>query len=178
LRAFTAADRKTIKQAAENYPETEYYQTAELLTQLGIGEALVTALNEKGIPTPLLHTMLVPPRSRMDVLSDAEIDTLVNKSKLVKKYANDEDRESACEILTAKLEEAAQKSEEAKAEKEAQKSTKTSKKEEKSTLEKVLDSSVTRQIGRTAANIITRSLLGALGLGGKSSSRKKSGSWF
>lgn len=174
LRAFTAADRKTIKQAAENYPETEYYQTAELLTQLGIGEALVTALNEKGIPTPLVHTMLVPPRSRMDVLTDAEIDTLLNKSKLVKKYAEDIDRESACEILTAKLEEAAQKSEEAEAEKPA----KASKKEEKSTLEKVLDSSVTKQIGRTAANIITRSLLGALGLGGKSSSRKKSSSWF
>lgn len=178
LRAFTAADRKTIKQAAENYPETEYYQTAELLTQLGIGEALVTALNEKGIPTPLLHTMLVPPRSRMDVLTDAEMDSLVNKSKLVKKYANDEDRESACEILTAKLEEAAQKSEEEKAAKEADKPSKASKKEEKSTLEKVLDSSVTKQIGRTAASIITRSLLGALGLGGKSSSRKKSSSWF
>ena len=175
LRAFTAADRKTIKQAAENYPETEYYQTSELLTQLGIGEALVTALNEKGIPTPLVHTMLVPPRSRMDVLTDAEIDTLINKSKLAKKYADDIDRESACEILTAKLEEAAQKSEEAEAEKPAKKA---SKKEEKSTLEKVLDSSVTKQIGRTAANIITRSLLGALGLGGKSSSRKKSNSWF
>lgn len=175
LRAFTAADRKTIKQAAENYPETEYYQTSELLTQLGIGEALVTALNEKGIPTPLVHTMLVPPRSRMDVLTDAEIDTLISKSKLVKKYADDIDRESACEILTAKLEEAAQKSEEAEAEKPAKKA---SKKEEKSTLEKVLDSSVTKQIGRTAANIITRSLLGALGLGGKSSSRKKSSSWF
>jgi len=174
LRAFTAADRKTIKQAAENYPETEYYKTNDLLTQLGIGEALVTALNEKGIPTPLMHTMLVPPRSRMDVLTDAEIDTLVNQSKLVKKYANDEDRESACEILTAKLNEAAQKS----AQQEEEKPAKGSKKEEKSTLEKVLESSVTKQIGRTAANVITRSLLGALGLGGKSSSRKKSNSWF
>lgn len=178
LRAFTAADRKTIKQAAENYPETDYYKTAELLTQLGIGEALVTALNEKGIPTPLVHTMLVPPRSRMDVLSDAEIDTLVNQSKLVKKYANDEDRESACEILTAKLEEAAQRTEEAKAAKEAEKPARTSKKEERSTLEKVLESSVTKQIGRTAASVITRSLLGALGLGGKRTSRKRSGSWF
>jgi DNA helicase HerA-like ATPase len=174
LRAFTAADRKTIKQAAENYPETEYYKTDDLLTQLGIGEALVTALNEKGIPTPLVHTMLVPPRSRMDVLTDAEIDTLVNQSKLVKKYANDEDRESACEILTAKLNEAAQKSEQQAEDKPA----KASKKEEKSTLEKVLESPVTKQIGRTAANVITRSLLGALGLGGKSSSRKKSSSWF
>ena len=70
LRAFTAADRKTIKQAAENYPETEFYDVDELLTQLGIGEAFVTILNEKGIPTPLVHTMLVPPQSRMDILSD------------------------------------------------------------------------------------------------------------
>ncbi len=175
LRAFTAADRKTIKQAAENYPETEFYKIDDLLTQLGIGEALVTALNEKGIPTPLVHTMLVPPRSRMDVLTDPEIDNLVNQSKLLKKYADVEDRESACEILTAKLEEAAQRTEQ---QKEEEKPSRASKKEEKSTLEKVLESSVTKQIGRTAANVITRSLLGALGLGGKSSSRKKSSSWF
>jgi hypothetical protein len=175
LRAFTAADRKTIKQAAENYPETGFYKTDDLLTQLGIGEALVTALNEKGIPTPLVHTMLVPPRSRMDVLTDSEIDNLVNQSKLLKKYADVEDRESACEILTAKLEEAAQRTEQ---QKEEEKPSRASKKEEKSTLEKVLESSVTKQIGRTAANVITRSLLGALGLGGKSSSRKKSSSWF
>jgi DNA helicase HerA-like ATPase len=176
LRAFTAADRKTIKQAAENYPETAFYKTEALLTQLGIGEALVTALNEKGIPTPLVHTMLVPPRSRMDVLTDTEIDTLVSHSKLEKKYAATEDRESACEILTAKLEEAAQKTEQQKEEKTTKRA---AAKEEKSTLEKVLESPVTKQIGRTAANVITRSLLGALGLGGKSSSRRKSSSsWF
>ena len=58
LRAFTAADRKVIKQTAENYPETEFYKTEDLITQLGIGEALVTMLNEKGIPTPLVHCML------------------------------------------------------------------------------------------------------------------------
>jgi hypothetical protein len=177
LRAFTAADRKVIKQAAENYPETEFYKTDELLTQLGIGETLITALNEKGIPTPLVHTMLVPPRSRMDVLTDTEMDTLVNQSKLVKKYAETDDRESACEILTSKLEEAAQKTAE---QKEATKpSSRKEEKEEKSTLEKVLENPVTKQIGRTAASVITRSLLGALGLGGKSSSRrKKSSSWF
>ena len=53
LRAFTAVDRKVIKQTAENYPETTFYKTEDLITQLGIGEALVTLLNEKGIPTPL-----------------------------------------------------------------------------------------------------------------------------
>ncbi len=180
LRAFTAADRKVIKQAAENYPETTFYEVDELLTQLGIGEAFITLLNEKGIPTPLVHTMLVPPRSRMDILSDAEIDALVNKSKLVKKYAETEDAESAHEIITAKLNEAAEKTKaaqeaEAKAEEEAKQE-----KEEKKTAKKeesFLDNPMVKQVGRTAANVITRSLLGALGLGGRSTRRKKSG-WF
>ena len=77
LRAFTAADRKTIKQAAENYPETAFYDVDGLLTQLGIGEAFVTLLNEKGVPTPLVHAMLKAPQSRMDVLTDAEIQNLI-----------------------------------------------------------------------------------------------------
>ena len=175
LRAFTAADRKTIKQAAENYPETEFYKTEDAITQLGIGEAFITLLNEKGSPTPLVHTMLVPPRSRMDILSDLEIEGLVKTSKLVKKYAEVEDSESAYEILNAKLEEAAQKAADAKEEKEA---SKPSRKQEKSTVEKVLDNSVTRQIGRTAAAVITRSLLGALGLGGRSTTRRKKNSWL
>src|SRR5450631_967648 len=80
LRAFTAADRKVIKQTAENYPETSFYKTVDLITQMGIGEAFITMLNEKGIPTPLVHTMLLAPRSRMDILSDAEIDAVVSKS--------------------------------------------------------------------------------------------------
>ncbi|MDR6570230.1 DUF853 family protein [Chitinophaga ginsengisegetis] len=171
LRAFTANDRKTIKQTAENYPLSDFYKTDELLTQIGIGEALVTCLNEKGVPTPLAATMLVSPRSRMDVLTPAEIDGLVNNSKLVKKYGEEIDSESAYEILTAKLQEAADKTAAAEA---APKSS-GKQKQEKGVLEQVMDSSVARQVGRTAANIITRSLLGALGLGGKSS---KSKSWF
>ncbi len=172
LRAFTAADRKVIKQAAENYPETEYYDVDELLTQLGIGEAFITMLNEKGIPTPLVHTMLVPPRSRMDVLNDSEIDTLVGKSKLVKKYANTLDNESAYEIITAKLEEAAEKTKEVEEEKQQAKEEKKAAKDEKG----FFDNPTVKQVGRTAATVITRSLLGALGLGGRST-RKKSG-WF
>ncbi|ACU58771.1 helicase HerA-like domain-containing protein [Chitinophaga pinensis] len=174
LRAFTANDRKAIKQTAENYPLSEFYKTDDLLTQIGIGEALFTCLNEKGQPTPLAATMLVSPRSRMDVLTDTEADTLVNGSKLVKKYNREIDSESAYEILTAKLQEAAEKTAEEKQEKPAAKGGR--QKEEKSVLETVLTSSAARQVGRTAANIITRSLLGALGLGGKSS--KKSSSWF
>jgi uncharacterized protein len=170
LRAFTAADRKVIKQTAENYPETEFYKTEDLITQLGIGEALVTMLNEKGIPTPLAHVMLCAPRSRMDVLTDGEIDSLTGKSKLVAKYNQVVDSESAYEILTAKLNAAAEEAEETSEEKKTGK-------EEKSTLEKVADSTIVKSMVRTAGNTIVRSLLGALGLGGRTT-RKKSKSWF
>jgi hypothetical protein len=108
LRAFTADDRQAIKQTADNYPTSTYYKTDEVLTSLGIGEAFITALNEKGIPTPLAATMLRAPMSRMDILTDDEIETINSNSKLVKKYAEELDRESAYELLNKKIEEANQ----------------------------------------------------------------------
>jgi DNA helicase HerA-like ATPase len=175
LRAFTAMDRKAIKQTAENYPETSFYKTEDLITQLGIGEALVTILNEKGIPTPLAATMMYAPRSRMDVLTDREIDNIVGKSKLTSKYGEVIDRYSAYEMLTEKLQAAAKKTPEV-----AVKNEKTTKREE-TTLEKVANSSVTKSLLRTAGNILVRSLLGVLGLGGRPSSRRlqsrKSNKW-
>ena len=121
LRAFTANDRKAIKLAAQNYPETEYYDTETVLTSLGTGEALVSALNEKGRPTPLASTMLRAPMSRMDILTDSELKSLVSQSKLANKYNNEIDRESAYEILNRKIEkaEAEEAIEKAKKEREA-----------------------------------------------------------
>jgi uncharacterized protein len=104
LRAFTANDRQAINQTADNYPTSEFYKTEELLTSLGIGEALVTALNEKGIPTPLAATMMRAPESRMDILTESEIDAINSQSKLVVKYSESIDRESAYELLTKKIE--------------------------------------------------------------------------
>jgi len=106
LRAFTAKDRKAIKLTAENYPISEYYDTKEVLTSLGIGEALISALDEKGRPTPLAATLLRAPMSRMDVLTNSELSSLISDSKLVKKYNEDIDRESAYEILNEKIEKA------------------------------------------------------------------------
>lgn len=169
LRAFTAADRKVIRQTSENYPETEFYKTEDLITQLGIGEALVTMLNEKGIPTPLAHVMLQPPRSRMDILSASEIDSIVAQSKIAGKYNEPVNRESAYEMLTEKLEAAAERTAEEKA---APKTKKAAAKKD----EGFFDNPTVKQVGRTAASVITRSLLGALGLGGRS--RKKSSNWF
>jgi hypothetical protein len=109
LRAFTANDRQTIKQSADNYPTSEFYKTDQVLTSLGIGEAFVTALNEKGIPTPLVATMMRAPMSRMDILTEAEIQEINGKSKLVKKYSEVLDRESAYEMLNKKIESAQDK---------------------------------------------------------------------
>lgn len=168
LRAFTAADRKTIKQTAENYPETEYYDVDELLTQLGIGEAFVTLLNEKGIPTPLVHCLMAPPVSRMDILTDEELDTIISTSKLAGKYNKEVDSESAYEILTAKLEEAAEQSQQQEEDKKEEKKS--------SSGGGFFDNPVLKQVGRTAASVITRGLLGALGLGGRT--KKKKSGWF
>ncbi len=106
LRAFTAKDRKAIKLTAQNYPDTEYYDTASVLTSLGIGEALVSALDEKGRPTPLAATMMRAPMSRMDVLTKQELNALYDDSKLVMKYNEDIDRESAYEKLNEKIKKA------------------------------------------------------------------------
>jgi len=106
LRAFTAKDRKAIKLAAQNYPDTDYYDTATVLTSLGTGEALVSALDEKGRPTPLAATMMRAPMSRMDVLTDTELQALLSDSKMVKKYNEEIDRESAYEMLNKKIDQA------------------------------------------------------------------------
>jgi len=163
LRAFTAKDRQAIKLVADNYPMTDFYKVEDLITQLGIGEAFVTALNEKGIPTPLVHCMMSAPQSRMDVLNEDEMTILIQKSKLYRKYKDVIDPESAFEILSAKMEKLQEQEledEQVKAAAKAQKLP--SGKVQKTTLEKVLNSTVTKQIARTATTTLTRGLLGAL----------------
>jgi DNA helicase HerA-like ATPase len=173
LRAFTAKDRKAIKLVAQNFPESEFYDIAELITNMGIGEALVTALSDRGTPTPLVHTYLRAPNSRMDVLTGEELDDLVNNSELVKKYNEDIDRESAYEILSGKLEEYKEEETQERLKKQTKKAV-----AEKSTLDKVMGSTATKQIGRTVARELTRGLLGVLGV--KTTSRRSSrkSSWF
>ncbi|BAO55528.1 helicase HerA-like domain-containing protein [Nonlabens marinus] len=125
LRAFTAKDRKAIKLTAQNYPISEYYDTAEVLTSLGIGEALISALDEKGRPSPLAATLLRAPESRMDVLTDRELDDLIADSELTDKYNESINRESAEELLQEKIEKAHEDEIKEKAQKERAKTTTT-----------------------------------------------------
>ena len=156
-----------------NYPITDYYKIDKLITELGIGEALVTALSEKGNPTPLVHTLLRAPQSRMDVLNEVEIKDILSRSKIVEKYNEVIDRESAYEILNGKIEDF--KKEEHQEELKKQKSKTSGGKvgrPRKSTFEKV-----SGEIGRTVAKELTRGLLGVLGIKTTRRRSRKSG-WF
>jgi DNA helicase HerA-like ATPase len=175
LRAFTAKDRKAIRLAAQNYPESDYYEVDQIITELGIGEALVTALNEKGIPTPLAHTMLRAPQSRMDVLTNVEIRNILKDSYLIDRYNEEIDRESAYELLQEKIDEANEETTQRELKEQREKATRsTSRRREKSTIEKIISNPTTRQIGRTVARELTRGLLGVLGLGGTTKKRRSS----
>ena len=171
LRAFTALDRKAIKTASENYPISEYYQTDTLLTELGIGEALLTCLNERGNPTPLAHIMITPPTTRMDVISDLELKSILNSSSLYQKYKDETNRESAEEILQAKMEQIEKDKlalEQAKVEaKLEEKETKNPSKIDKTPVEKVANNYYTKVIGSVILREVSKAIMAALGFGKK-----------
>jgi hypothetical protein len=172
LRAFTAADRKTIVQTAQNYPESDFYKTEDLITQLGIGEALVTLLDEKGIPTPLVHTMIFPPRSRMDILNPQEIQSLVNNSILAPKYAQELNRDSAFEILNNKLAAAANVTPVNTARQTQGQTTGSAPDSGTSFLESMMGNTIVKSMMRTAGTAIVRNVLGSLFKGSSGSRRR------
>jgi hypothetical protein len=165
LRAFTPKDRQMITKTAQNYPESPFYNIPQLLTSLGMGEALITALDEKGRPTPIAATLLRSPMGRMDILTREEIDEIIGSSRLVPYYNREVDRESAYEILGAKMDRLAESSS---GERGPGAGTRGGKKEKEppSVLEQLSKNTMARQIGRTVFRELTRGLLGALG-GGK-----------
>lgn len=108
LRAFTPDDAKALRATVSTYPKSGY-ELEEALTQLGTGEAIVTVMNEKGAPSPVAWTRLRAPQASMSPSPDAVIDAAVAASPLTAKYGTGIDRESAHEILTKKLADAAAK---------------------------------------------------------------------
>jgi uncharacterized protein len=165
LRAFTAKDRKSIKDAAQNYPESKYYKVEDMMTQLGIGEAFVTALDEKGMPTELAHTLMIPPRSRMDILTQGEIEKLVAASELVKEYNIEMNRESAFEKLNTRIATAG------KNDSQDSEPQQTRREKPNDTFEDIMKSPVTKMVVRE----VTRGLFGVLGLKTTRSRRSASG---
>jgi hypothetical protein len=107
LRAFTPRDAKALKAAVTTYPKTKDYDLEEDLTQLGTGEAMVTILSERGAPTPVVWTKLLPPQSLMAAIGNDAIDAAAKADPLWSKYAQEVDRDSAREILAGRLAESA-----------------------------------------------------------------------
>jgi len=164
LRAFTPEDDKALRAAARTFPKTPFYDVEETLTTLGIGEAFVTVLSPKGVPTPPFAVRLIPPASKMAPLPD--LDALVARSTQVKRYAQDIDRESAREKLAARVAPAAPPTAEsapsgasyAPPSAPAPAPARRAGKEPPGALEQIMKSPVTR----TVAGAITRGLMGAL----------------
>jgi DNA double-strand break repair helicase HerA and related ATPase len=105
LRAFTPQDAKALKATVSTFPKSDFYDLEELLTQMGIGEAAVTILSESGVPTPVVHSRMVAPASRMGPADDLE--AAAKASPLYAKYGTRVDAESAREKLAARVEKAA-----------------------------------------------------------------------
>jgi hypothetical protein len=103
LRAFTPDDEKALRAAARTFPKTDFYDVQATLTTLGIGEALVTVLTESGAPTPPFAVRMIPPASRMGTLEPAELQRRIASSRQVQDYAQAVDKESARELLAARM---------------------------------------------------------------------------
>ncbi len=149
IRAFTPNDVKALKETIKTFPKSEFYDMEQQFTQLGTGQAFITVLNEKGIPTETVVTHLAPPASFMGPLDAKEYQSHLDQSDLYKKYKETVDPRSAFEILGERMQAVREEQEKAVEEKQATKAApRPSARKEKSTFEEVMSSSVTKQVGK------------------------------
>jgi len=104
LRAFTPRDQKAVRAAAETFPPNPKVDVVAVITQLGVGEALVTTLQDRGIPLPVQRTLIASPGCRIGTITDEERATIRSRSPVGGKYDTEIDRESAFEKLAARTE--------------------------------------------------------------------------
>jgi uncharacterized protein len=178
VRAFTPKDAKNVKATASTFPESEFFAVDKLLTTLGTGEALVTVLNPKGVPTPVAAAQIMAPVSLMTSVDDAVYAQALASSAIAKKYSTPVDRESAHEILQRKIEEA-EKVEEpqpvsfgppvsfreprnVEPPRSRRTSTARSRREPKGVIEEALDSRIAQNVGRQVARTVTQQVVRGL----------------
>lgn len=107
LRAFTPRDQKAVRTAAQTFVPNPHLDVVDTISRLGTGEALVSTLQEKGVPMPVEHTVIAPPRCRMGAISDEERARIRAGSPVGAKYDTAVNRESAAEVLAKRAEEIA-----------------------------------------------------------------------
>lgn len=157
LRAYTPADQKALRAAANSFRANPNFDTEEALVALGTGEALVSVLDEKGVPTIVEKANILPPSSSMDAASDADVEAAIKQSPLFGKYEETKDEKSAYEVLTEQQEKEAEEEKKA-AEKEAKEKEKKEKEKSKKKTSKATKkaTSAFNKTVNSAANTIGR----------------------
>ncbi len=162
LRAFTPRDQKAVRAAAQTFRPNPNLDTEQTITELGVGEALVSVLELKGTPSIVQQTLICPPHSRIGPATDSERSKVRKSSPLLGKYEETKDRESAHEELQERSKKAAEKAEKAEA---AAKKAKAKPKKRRSNRQSVGEAaakSVARSIGTNLGRSIVRGILGSV----------------
>lgn len=163
LRAFTPRDQKAVRAAAQTFRSNEAVDVETVITQLGVGEALVSCLDAKGMPTPVEQVLMRPPMSRIGPLTDEERAAIMQRSRYRGRFDTPVDRDSAFEMLKKRTEEKHQQiqlsAQNAQEEKNAQSTARTSRRQ---TPMEAFISSTVRAIGSQIGRQLIRSLLGSL----------------
>ncbi|MCW8885241.1 MAG: DUF853 domain-containing protein [Motiliproteus sp.] len=169
LRAFTPKDQKAVRVAAQTFRAKPGLDTEKTITELGVGEALVSVLDGDGIPTPVERTLICPPASRLGPLTEQERSERLQRSPLASKYDQAIDRESAYEVLNKRIEEAAKQAEAAELEAERQAAERKAAPKPKSKRGRQSDSmleaaakSTLRAVGSQLGRQLVRGILGSL----------------
>ncbi|MCI5060553.1 MAG: DUF853 domain-containing protein [Alphaproteobacteria bacterium] len=164
LRAFTPKQQKAIRQAAQTYRENPKFDVAEIITELGVGEALVSTLEGKGTPSVVECTLIRPPCSKLGPTTAEAKRMALQADGVGAKYDEGKDRESAYEILQKRAEKAAEQA--AKAQEEAEKSKPKKRSSNRQSVTEAAIKSVVRSmsssLGRTIARELIRGVLGGL----------------
>ncbi|MFC2953257.1 helicase HerA-like domain-containing protein [Marinicaulis aureus] len=161
LRAYTPREQRVVKAAADTFRPNPAFDTLDVITQLGIGEALVSTLESKGAPGVVQRTLIRPPCSRMGPLTDAERKTVLRYSDMADKYDEMVDRESAYEILKERAGKRAEEEEKAR-EKEAKKKTSKPKTTRRRSNRQTVSEAAFKTAARTLARELVRGVLGSL----------------
>ena len=167
IRAFTPNDVKSLRETIKTFPRSEFYDMEQQFTQLGTGQAFITVLNEKGIPTETVVTHLIPPASMMGPLPADEYESLMKGSEMYKKYSESVDPHSAFEILSERMRQE---------EPEPRQARSTRSKKEKSTFDEVMGSPVAKQVGRELVRGVFGMLFGTTPR--RRSTRRRGGLFF
>ncbi|MBT3044332.1 MAG: DUF853 domain-containing protein [Candidatus Thiodiazotropha sp. (ex Codakia orbicularis)] len=170
LRAFTPRDKKAVKAAAETFRENPAFDTVEVISNLGVGEALISTLDKKGVPSVVERTLMSPPRSQFGPIDQTEREKIIKRSPFSTTYSAEIDRESAYEMLKKREQELIKRREEQtkreaeeKARKKAGRSSVGSRRQ---SVGEAFAKSVARAIGSKLGRQIVRGILGSI-IGGR-----------